>query len=263
LGVCEYHENSFPYIITIVVVNIGMVFLALIQAWRARNLSTEFAESKYIGNALFICFLVALFAYPLRQMTSTNANATTFISVFIISVCAATTLGFIFVPKVLFQRKSKGGSGGRIRITGTSFVVGATSSERESSESDNPNFERILTTKPQKLLAAENKALEKELDAKTKQTEKLSAQNLDLLQRLEKLEMSRDSKDETEEIDTSDNGKSNENGKSSSLRHSSSTSLWSTQSHRQSETEASELLKMPKTSSMIVENSQIEEEEWA
>ena len=193
-------------------------------------------------------------------MTSTNANATTFISVFIISVCAATTLGFIFVPKVLFQRKSKGGSGGRIRITGNSFV-GAVSSERESSESDNPNFERILTTKPQKLLAAENKALEKELDAKTKQTEKLSAQNLDLLQRLEKLEMSRDSKDETEEIDNNENDKSN--GKSNSSRHSSSTSLWSTQSHRQSETEASELLKMPKTSSMIVENSQIEEEEWA
>jgi hypothetical protein len=45
-GHCEYNSSARAYLITLAVINFGTLLLALYQAWDARSLSTEFAESK-------------------------------------------------------------------------------------------------------------------------------------------------------------------------------------------------------------------------
>jgi hypothetical protein len=45
-GSCTF-KPVFPYLITLAVINGGVVLFAINQAWEARNLSTEFAESRY------------------------------------------------------------------------------------------------------------------------------------------------------------------------------------------------------------------------
>jgi len=86
-----------------------MICLALFQAWRARHLSTEFAESKYIAIALLISVSVGLFSMPVLALSQGNPNIDTFVNTIINSVLAGVTLCFIFVPKIMFHVKSKKG----------------------------------------------------------------------------------------------------------------------------------------------------------
>ena len=58
-GHCAW-EQSLPYVVTLVVVNMIALILALIEAWKARNLATEFAESECIGKALFLILMVVI-----------------------------------------------------------------------------------------------------------------------------------------------------------------------------------------------------------
>lgn len=195
LGRCVYNNDAIPFVITIVIVNISMVFLALLQAWRARHMSTEFAESKFIGHALFICFLIGIFAYPVRRITSDNPNATTFINTVIISVFSASTLCFIFIPKVIHQNSSmkKKTRKTNFNIHSSIATNGSVLERREQSieSSDEPESngfgERILTTKPQELLVAENQTLEKELAAMSKRAGKLALRNNNLKRRVKQL----------------------------------------------------------------------------
>jgi hypothetical protein len=46
-GHCDYAESK-GFLITLAVINLGILVLALYQAWHARTLSTEFAESKLV-----------------------------------------------------------------------------------------------------------------------------------------------------------------------------------------------------------------------
>jgi len=96
---CDY-TNARPYIYAIFGVNFAMVFLAFFQAWRARNLSTEFAESRYINNALLISLVVLLCSVSVMYLTQQNPDVDTFISTVLVSVISSTVLCFIFVPKI-------------------------------------------------------------------------------------------------------------------------------------------------------------------
>jgi type VI protein secretion system component VasK len=44
-GHCDY-ASAIAFMITLAVINIGTLLFALYQAWQARSLSTEFAESR-------------------------------------------------------------------------------------------------------------------------------------------------------------------------------------------------------------------------
>lgn len=46
-GSCDF-KPVFPYLITLALINGGIILFAIYQAWEARNLSTEFAESRYV-----------------------------------------------------------------------------------------------------------------------------------------------------------------------------------------------------------------------
>lgn len=74
-----------------------MVCLALFQAWKARNLSTEFAESRHIASALSIALIVGLLAFPLHAVTQDNPNTDTFIDTIMVSVLSGNIFCFIFI----------------------------------------------------------------------------------------------------------------------------------------------------------------------
>lgn len=169
-----------------------MVGLALVQAWRARYLSTEFAESKYMANALLISFLVAIFAIPVLILTQENPNVDTFVSTIIVSIIAGNTLCFMFLPKILFYRSEMQGTSKKsstiakaMRLTSATSAPGnsevsyskglrnanATSSPQQQQDDVG---ERILTTKTQEQLASENTKLQ--LAIETIQKEKADLQ---------------------------------------------------------------------------------------
>lgn len=167
-----------------------MVVLALIQAWRARYLSTEFAESKSIANALLISFLVVLFAIPVLNLTQENPSVDTFINTIIVSIITGNTLCFLFVPKIVFLRKEKRGQSevpsiaktifarASVRLIKTNFSSNPTTTSSSRNTSNNTSAttrdvssgsdhspssqqpseevgEKILTTKTQEELASE------------------------------------------------------------------------------------------------------------
>jgi len=64
--------NSIPYVVVIAVVNITALVVANIQAYRARNVRTEFNESSYIAMAN-VSFLQAIFiCVPILFLTREN-----------------------------------------------------------------------------------------------------------------------------------------------------------------------------------------------
>jgi len=105
-GNCQY-DKALPFLLPTVGVNLFVVCLALFQAWRARHLSTEFAESRYIANALSISVLMGLFAIPILISTQGNPNVDTFVNTIINVVVTGSSLCCIFVPKIIFRGKYK------------------------------------------------------------------------------------------------------------------------------------------------------------
>jgi hypothetical protein len=158
-----------------------MLCLAIFQAWRARNLSTEFAESRHIASALLIAFIVAILAVPVLYITYEDPNADTFIDAILVSVVSGTILCFIFIPKIIFHTKlTKLSPTNSSRFSGMSITSSNHSRVSEWGE-------RILTAKPQEQLASENKSLERELTLMRKRAERLNRHNIELQQRLRKL----------------------------------------------------------------------------
>merc|ERR1712157_244059 len=105
-GSCNY-DDALPFLLPIGIVNFSVIGLALYQAWKARYLSTEFAESKYIGNALLISILVTIFFIPVLFLTQNDPNVGTFVNVVLVIVFSGNPLCFIFIPKIIFHVKSK------------------------------------------------------------------------------------------------------------------------------------------------------------
>jgi len=187
-GNCSY-GRALPFLIPIGAVNFGMVSLALFQAWRARNLSTEFAESQYIANALLITFLVTLFSIPVLILTQENPNPNldTFINTTLAWVFSGNTICFIFVPKILFHLHLKSQTSRRssrrssrivssllgqategIDISGRSrsSVERIPSNDgammaRDSVQDPRHVGEKILTSKPQHQLVSEMKSIKR------------------------------------------------------------------------------------------------------
>jgi len=184
-GQCIY-RHSKAFLIPLISINIGVVCLAILQTWRARNLSTEFAESKYIANALFISLIASLLTFPIAVVVQDQPNIATFISVTLIFILTGSVLCSIFIPKIIYFYQAKnrpstvsaGGSG----AFASSLSHFGSSNEGSDRFSMGDGGERILTTKSQKTLTKEIKDLTRELAA-TKKRERLLKQENDTLQK--------------------------------------------------------------------------------
>uniref|UniRef100_A0A7R9Z946 G-protein coupled receptors family 3 profile domain-containing protein n=1 Tax=Pseudictyota dubia TaxID=2749911 RepID=A0A7R9Z946_9STRA len=85
-----------------VAVNAIALFLAFFQAYKARNISDEFSESKYLGIALYSWIQVFFVGLPiLFLIDDSNPGAKYFLSVALIVVICMSMLLLIFVPILL------------------------------------------------------------------------------------------------------------------------------------------------------------------
>lgn len=159
-GRCKIGGEQWLYIAALLLINVGTLCCTIFQAYQARNLSTEYAESHYIFKSLLSIVLVLLVCGPVMIMTQESPNVHIFVASAVVFICSTANLLWIFAPKVRFALKHKEKSGSSIRVSGL-IIAG---SERSTSRiSDNNEGERILSRLSQKGLIVENDLLKREL----------------------------------------------------------------------------------------------------
>ena len=106
VGRCSF-EGSLPYVIVLLVLDLGAMVFALYEAWRCRKISLEFAESSYIASAIGVTLLVCFVGIPVVIIASGNLRAQFFVTSCIVFVICTSLLTFIFVPKEQARRSKK------------------------------------------------------------------------------------------------------------------------------------------------------------
>ena len=95
-----HSDNSIPFLTTLAVVDLGTLAYSAYQAYRARSISTEFAESDSIFKAITLILLVCFMGIPILIIASQNADAYFFVfTAIIVTTCCAVLL-LIFIPKI-------------------------------------------------------------------------------------------------------------------------------------------------------------------
>ncbi|CAB9513891.1 Gamma-aminobutyric acid (GABA) B receptor (Partial), partial [Seminavis robusta] len=131
---CRSDGVGYVLMYTIGAVNVAALLMACYQAYQARNISVEFAESRSVGLAVGCWLQVLLVGFPaLYLVDPDDIVASYFLQVGLIVVLAMSMMLIIFGPLVMmvFQYKRNPGSlnGGRAR--GSVFITG-TSSHHET-----------------------------------------------------------------------------------------------------------------------------------
>lgn len=181
-GHCDWLVAS-EYLIPLFALNGLILIMAAYEAWRARNLSTEFAESTYIFRALISILLVVFVGLPVLVISADNPDASAFVSSAIVFVASCSILCLIFVPKIQYekQRKLQQSRRNLVKISGLDYGGSTTpmpastqfnlsgnsthSTESAANEDEEEGVgERILTTKTAHELAEENAWLRRMLE---------------------------------------------------------------------------------------------------
>lgn len=102
---CDIGGGQAPYLAVVAAVNVGCLMFAIFQAYKARHLTTEFGESKYVFKALQSTLLVGMVGVPVLLLANDNTNASTFVASSLLFVTCTSILLFIFVPKIRFLKK--------------------------------------------------------------------------------------------------------------------------------------------------------------
>merc|ERR1711937_473082 len=91
-----------------IVIDIGALLYAIQQAYVARKISTEFAESEWIALAMSFIILVAFVGIPVMIIADDDAQASYFVYCCLICVICWSLIGFIFIPKILNRNHTNG-----------------------------------------------------------------------------------------------------------------------------------------------------------
>jgi len=105
-GVCSSQHQTI-FICVLGVINLGILLFAVLQAYRARNISTELQESTYIFQAMALCLLVSFIAIPVIIIARENVSAYYFVSLGLLFVICSSILLLIFVPKIKALRDKR------------------------------------------------------------------------------------------------------------------------------------------------------------
>ena len=122
-GYCS-SDDSIAYLIALAVINLGSLLFAVYEAYVARHISTEFAETDYIFKSLVVISLVCFIGIPVLVIAHDNPAAYFFVLSAIIFVVCTSLLSLIFGPKImhhyqeypLFKNRSEDNSGGLINL---------------------------------------------------------------------------------------------------------------------------------------------------
>ena len=105
-GQCQ-SDKMAAYAVPLFIINFTLVIMANYQAYRSRNLSTEFSESKYISIIMASMFQAIVIGLPLIILVYKDPKARFIVLVCIIGALSLTTLCFMFVPKIMAVRESR------------------------------------------------------------------------------------------------------------------------------------------------------------
>jgi ornithine cyclodeaminase len=99
---------SAAFLAPLAVVNLSCVAIACWQAYEARSIKSEFAETKYIGLAMFSLFQAFLTGIPVVSVVKDLPQTYYFVLTLMIFLLSVVVLGLIFIPKVLMLHNYAG-----------------------------------------------------------------------------------------------------------------------------------------------------------
>lgn len=100
-GYCRSQYNRTGFLYILLSVNILPLIFANYQAYVARKISTEFAESEYIALLIALTLMVSFVALPVAVFTnSSNPTVRFYIRAGFVFIISTSTLLLIFLPKV-------------------------------------------------------------------------------------------------------------------------------------------------------------------
>lgn len=156
-----------------------------VQAWRARNISTEFAESKNIFALLIVMDIIMFLGWPIIYLSQDTPNVLVLMSAFIFFLASMSTCLFLFVPKVLMVKNygKAGPPADAVRLTGLSDITDDTRISDPLGGSSHGG-EAVLTTKSPRELLEQIYSLKTQLHGLKDLNTALEDENKRLLQQL-------------------------------------------------------------------------------
>lgn len=103
-GYCSY-EDGLPWVSALAVVLLAVLVYALYEAYVARKISTEFAESEYIFLVLTVILVVSFLGIPVMILAKEETKPRYFVAAAIIFIVCMAILLLIFVPKIKILNK--------------------------------------------------------------------------------------------------------------------------------------------------------------
>lgn len=99
-GTCDSRRYSWPYLTVLVLINTSALLFALLQAYQARSIQSEFAESHYIAIVMSSLLQIVVIGVPLLFLVQTQPVALYVLKVAIVFLVSVVVLFCIFVPKM-------------------------------------------------------------------------------------------------------------------------------------------------------------------
>ena len=102
LASCTY-PGGLPYMISLAIINMGAILYACYEAYIAREISTEYAESEYIVKSMVVTIVFCFIGIPVAILTQENSTAFSCVLAGIVCACSLSFQLYIFVPKIKFN----------------------------------------------------------------------------------------------------------------------------------------------------------------
>jgi gamma-aminobutyric acid type B receptor len=101
-GTCHSgnNNNAWPYLGLLVLINTSALLFALIQAYQARSIQSEFSESQYIAIVMASFLQIFVIGVPLLFLVQTQPVELYVLKVAIVFLVSVVVLVCIFVPKM-------------------------------------------------------------------------------------------------------------------------------------------------------------------
>mmetsp|Transcript_35922 Transcript_35922/g.66177 ORF Transcript_35922/g.66177 Transcript_35922/m.66177 type:complete len:1120 (-) Transcript_35922:228-3587(-) len=100
-------EKSLPFVIVIIVVNLGALLVANFQAYQARDIQTEYQESRYVAISMASILQAWCMGIPIMIVVKDAPQAKFFVEAGIIFVTCTAVLLLVFTPKLLAVRSDR------------------------------------------------------------------------------------------------------------------------------------------------------------
>ena len=161
-------SKRLAYFIPLLVFNFAILMMAVIQAWMARNISTEFQETEHIYRALGGIVLVLFIGIPVLILVGGETDTSVFVISAVTFIFCLSILLNLFVPKMMYEKERKKKDTTHITgltqpsvptLNGTAFP----SMTSEASDGSDAVGDRILSTKTRRELIEENNKLKQEV----------------------------------------------------------------------------------------------------